>query len=72
MAGIPPVHGTTLAEGSALEDRYHPTGLDAYRPAEIARRVQDAGVAKAELGLLPLAVLATLAGVLSASAHCSI
>lgn len=39
-----------------------PTGLDAYRPAEIARLLENAGVAKARLGLLPLVALGCLAG----------
>ncbi len=38
-------------------------GIDAYRPSEMARRVQEAGVTKAALGLLPLTVLAMLAGI---------
>ncbi len=41
----------------------NPTGLDAYKPAEIAALVRRAGVAKARLALLPLATLAVLAGV---------
>jgi formate/nitrite transporter len=44
-------------------DARHPTGLDAYRPSEMARRVQSAGVAKAHLDFLPLVVLGILAGV---------
>jgi formate/nitrite transporter len=40
----------------------NPTGIEAFSPAEMARRVQSAGVAKARLGLLPLAVLGTLGG----------
>lgn len=40
----------------------HPTGLEAYKPAEIARRIEDAGVAKARLGLVPLLTLGVLAG----------
>lgn len=40
----------------------HPTGLDAYRPAEIARRIEDAGVAKTRLGVVPLITLGVLAG----------
>lgn len=40
----------------------HPTGLDAYAPAEIARKVETAGVAKAALPLAPLLTLAALAG----------
>lgn len=43
-------------------DEYHPVGLDAYKPSEMARRVQSAGVAKAHLAFLPLAVLGLLAG----------
>lgn len=41
---------------------HHPTGLDAYRPSEMARRVQLSGVAKAQLDVLPLVVLGILAG----------
>lgn len=37
-------------------------GSDAYAPREIARRVQEAGVAKARLPLLSLAMLGILAG----------
>ena len=37
-------------------------GLDAYAPAEIARRVSEVGVAKARLPLLALAMLGFLAG----------
>lgn len=40
----------------------HPTGLDAYKPAEIARRIEAAGVAKARLPLVPLLALGVLAG----------
>ena len=39
-----------------------PTGLDAYKPAEIAQLIEDAGVKKAELATVPLATLAFLAG----------
>ena len=38
------------------------TGIDAYAPAEVARRVEAAGVAKASLPLDKLLVLAILAG----------
>lgn len=41
----------------------HSTGIDAYKPSEMAKRVETAGVAKAHLALLPLAVLGILAGV---------
>jgi len=39
-----------------------PTGLDAYRPAEIAKLIESAGVAKTRLPLLSLATLGALAG----------
>jgi formate/nitrite transporter len=41
----------------------HPTGLDAYRPAEIAKRIETAGVAKTQLPTLSLATLGCLGGV---------
>lgn len=41
----------------------NPTGLDAYKPAEIARRVEEAGVAKAHLSAAQTLTLAILAGV---------
>jgi formate/nitrite transporter len=41
----------------------NPTGLDAYKPSEIAQRIEAAGVAKAEQALVPLATLGVLAGV---------
>jgi formate transporter len=37
-------------------------GSDAYSPGEVARRVETVGVAKAEMALLPLAMLGVLAG----------
>ena len=40
-----------------------PTGIDAYRPSEIAQRIAVAGIAKTKLPLLPLATLGCLAGV---------
>jgi formate/nitrite transporter len=40
----------------------NPTGIDAYRPAEIAGLVEAAGVAKARLGLAQMFTLAVLAG----------
>ncbi|MCP9480336.1 formate/nitrite transporter family protein [Shimia sp. CNT1-13L.2] len=40
----------------------NPTGLDAYKPAEIARLVETAGVAKARLTLSQTLTLALLAG----------
>lgn len=47
----------------ASSGRTHPTGIEAYRPAEIAALVRAAGVAKARLRLTPMATLAVLAGV---------
>ncbi|MCW5724357.1 MAG: formate/nitrite transporter family protein [Maricaulaceae bacterium] len=44
------------------QDAAGPTGLDAYKPAEIGRLIQGAGVAKARLALIPLAALGALAG----------
>ena len=37
-------------------------GIDAYAPAEMARRVEETGVRKAELGLSSMLALAVLAG----------
>jgi formate transporter len=37
-------------------------GSDAYAPSEVARRVETIGVAKAQMALLPLAMLGMLAG----------
>ncbi|HUL92149.1 MAG TPA: formate/nitrite transporter family protein [Burkholderiales bacterium] len=37
-------------------------GFDAYSPGEIARRVEEVGVAKARMPLLPLVMLGVLAG----------
>lgn len=41
----------------------NPTGIDAYRPAEIAALVEAAGVVKARLPVVRMATLAVLAGV---------
>ena len=43
--------------------RIDPTGLDAYKPAEVAQRIEDAGVSKAKLPAVQLATLSVLAGV---------
>lgn len=40
----------------------NPTGLDAFKPVEIARRIEEAGIAKSCLPLPQLATLACLAG----------
>ena len=45
-----------------MDETENPTGLDAFRPTEMARRVQATGVAKARLEFVPLAVLGVLAG----------
>ena len=50
--------GPPYAEASAPD----PTGLDAYAPAEIAARVERAGIQKARLPALSLLTLAVLAG----------
>ncbi len=42
--------------------RIDPTGIDAYKPAEIARRIEESGIAKAQLPFLQLLVLSCLAG----------
>jgi formate/nitrite transporter len=42
--------------------RLGPTGLDAYKPAEIGPLIENAGVAKTKLPLLSLAALGGLAG----------
>ncbi len=44
------------------DDKSDPTGLDAYKPAEVAQRIEEAGVKKAALAAVPLATLAFLAG----------
>ncbi len=42
--------------------RPDPTGIDAYRPAEIAHRIEEAARAKASLPTVPLLALGLLAG----------
>jgi formate/nitrite transporter len=41
----------------------NPTGLDAYKPSEIARLVEASAITKAALPLVPLITLAVLAGI---------
>ena len=41
----------------------NPTGIAAYQPAEIALRIEEAGVGKTKLGLLQMMALSVLAGV---------
>jgi len=40
----------------------NPTGIEAYKPAEIARRIQAAGVDKVGLGMVQMTALSLLAG----------
>lgn len=40
----------------------NPTGIEAYSPAEIALRIEEAGVGKARLGLVQITALSLLAG----------
>jgi formate/nitrite transporter len=47
---------------SAAPEPLGPTGVDAYRPAEIARRIEEAGVTKAGLSFTPLFTLSLMAG----------
>ena len=41
----------------------HPTGLEPYKPAEIAKLVESVGTQKARLPLRSMTTLAVLAGV---------
>jgi len=43
--------------------RYTPTGIDAYKPAEIAVLVERAGTNKAKLPTIQIIALSVLAGV---------
>ena len=43
--------------------RHDPTGIDAFKPAEVAKRIEQAGATKAELHALPLTVLSVMAGI---------
>jgi formate/nitrite transporter len=47
----------------AMDATHNPTGIEAFKPAQMAQRVQVAGVSKARLGFVPLAMLGVLAGV---------
>lgn len=46
-----------------MADDFAPTGLDAHKPAEITRLIRLAGIAKAEMALVPLITLSILAGI---------
>ena len=50
------------AEKTMQDKKLDPTGLDAYKPAEVALRIEEAGVRKAGLPALPLMTLSVLAG----------
>ena len=56
-----------MADNSMADNRTDPTGLDAYKPAEVARLIEDAGVKKAEGALLIVALMA-MAGLLTGAA----
>lgn len=43
--------------------RIDPTGLDAYKPAEVAKRIEESGISKARLPAVQLAMLSVLAGI---------
>ena len=59
----PPLRRLGVQGSGISEDRSpHPFDFDAYAPAEIARRVESSGVAKANLPLLQTLALAVLAG----------
>ena len=45
-----------------MEQKIDPTGVDAYKPAEVALRIEEAGVKKAALAAIPLLTLSVLAG----------
>ena len=45
------------------DPRRDPTGIDAFKPAEVAKRIEDAGATKAALHALPLSVLSVMAGI---------
>lgn len=52
-----------LISYAIMVQKIDPTGLDAYKPADVAVRIEEAGVKKAGLAALPLATLSVLAGV---------
>lgn len=45
-----------------MDQKIDPTGVDAYKPAEVAIRIEEAGVRKATLPAVPLLTLSVLAG----------
>jgi formate/nitrite transporter len=44
------------------EPTVNPTGIESYKPAEVARRIEEAGIAKAGLPFIQLITLSILAG----------
>ena len=50
-----------------MEQKLDPTGVDAYKPAEVALRIEEAGVKKATLPAIPLLTLSVLAGAFTSS-----
>lgn len=46
----------------AMVQKLDPTGVDAYKPADVALRIEEAGVKKATLPGIPLLTLSVLAG----------
>lgn len=53
---------TSLPPNGSMVQKLDPTGLDAYKPAEVALRIEEAGVKKANLPAVPLLTLSVLAG----------
>ena len=53
---------TMLPPNGGMDQKLDPTGIDAYKPAEVALRIEEAGVKKANLPAIPLLTLSVLAG----------
>lgn len=51
-----------LPPNVGMDQKLDPTGIDAYKPAEVALRIEEAGVKKATLPAVPLLTLSVLAG----------
>ncbi len=54
--------GSCLPSYGPMPNKIDPTGVDAYKPAEVALRIEEAGVKKATLPAVPLLTLSVLAG----------
>jgi formate transporter len=61
-APMTPAHMTERPAERPPERPLNPTDIDAYAPADIASRVQTAGISKARLPALSVLILALLAG----------